>query len=93
MTFKLNVCSKSCQDKICEEYGTRNIQLQKEADQRYEQTINEAQRLLSNTDIDISPEAINAPQNEVQDFVPQWPGGLAFTRNRQTRRRHKCAIM
>ena len=91
MAFLLHACSKNCQDMVSKEYGDKNVRLQKEADEKYERSIKEAQRLVNNNSVDISPQTINAPEGQVQQFVPQWPRGAPYRRN--NRRRHKCAIM
>ena len=90
VVFLLHVCSKNCQDKVIEAYGKKNVQLQKELDEKYEREIKEAERLVRSNTVDISMETINAPAGTVQPFVPQWPRGTPYVRRRH---RKKCAIM
>ena len=92
VVFLLHACSKNCQDKVVKAYGERNIQLQKELDEKYEREIKEAERLVRNNAVDISPETINAPAIAVQPFVPQWPRGPPYVRHNR-RHRKKCTIM
>lgn len=95
VTFLLNACSQTCQDKIMEEYGEKNIKIQKELDEKYEREKKEAERFVTKNAVDISPEVINAPNHLVQQFVPLWPRGQPYNRNANNRRRRwqKCSLM
>jgi len=92
--FMMDVCGPNCQDAVKDYYGQMNIRLRKELDEKYEREIQEAIRIVKNNAVDISPETINAPAEEVQPFINYWPSTVTpRTRPNNRRRRHKCSIM
>ena len=98
VTFKLYTCSQECQTKVINEYGEKNIQIQKELDEKYEKEKREAERFVARNTVDISPETINVPANLVERFVPQGYRASELQarvnlRHNNRRQRRKCAIM
>lgn len=44
--FLFNACSETCQNELAENYGQKNVELQKKLDIEYEESIKEAQRAM-----------------------------------------------
>lgn len=92
--FILHACSELCQETIKVTLVKRNQELQRNLDEEYEKSIQHAQKLVNENEIDISPETINAPENQVFQFIP-YNGYRAsdYSQPRRARRRKKCIVM
>lgn len=93
--FILHACSELCQETIKVTLVKRNQELQRNLDEEYEKSIQHAQKLVNENEIDISPETINAPENQVFQFIP-YKGYRAsdYSQPRRARRRRKkCIVM
>ena len=90
--FTVHTCSMKCQDEAKTFYNKINDEMQKIEDQQYSDTIKRAQKMVDSDKVDISTNAINAPEGQVDRFNPLISNWRASD-HRQRHRRRKCVIM
>ena len=75
----------------------QNQELQRKLDEEYEKSIQDAQKLVDDNKVDISPDTINAPEGQVSHFTdPNYRASdiIHSLRTRQrARRRKRCIVM
>lgn len=95
--FILHACSELCQETIKVNLVKQNQELQRKLDEEYEKSIQDAQKLVDDNKVDISPDTINAPEGQVSHFTdPNYRASdiIHSLRTRQrARRRKKCIVM
>lgn len=97
--FILHACSELCQETIKVNLVKQNQELQRKLDEEYEKSIQDAQKLVDENKVDISPATINAPEGQVYHFTdPNYRASDLVhslrARQRAThRRRKKCIVM
>ena len=93
--FILHACSELCQETIKVNLVKRNQELQRNLDEEYEKSIQHAQKLVNENEIDISPETINAPENQVFHYTLPYNNYRAsdYSQSRRARRLKKCIVM
>ena len=90
--FLLHACSEQCQEAIKNKFIKRNKELQQKLDEDYEQSIRQAHKLVDENKVDISPDNINVPENQVNHFAPTY-NYRASNYSRRARRRRGCVVM
>ena len=81
--FGLCACSENCQNDLVSFYGDKNIELQKELDDKYQEMVKAAQEEVDNGLTEELPQ---------RTYSYQSPYNFTSTSNRR-RRRKKCSIM
>jgi len=90
--FVLHACSAQCQEVIKDKFIRRNKELQRKLDEDYEKSIRQAQKLVDENKVNISPDNLNVPENEVAHFAPTY-NYRASNISRRARRRRGCIVM
>ena len=84
--FKLTACSETCLEALMEKYGEMNIQLQKDLDKAYQESIEQAlKEAKENGGIDLGP----APAT----YTPPSPWDTMYSSRHLARRKKRCSIM
>ena len=90
--FKFYACSDGCKERLVSHYTDIQKQLKDEIDREYDENVQAALKAMKNGGtVDISPNTINAPADQVQHFTA--PSYRASSRYTHRSRRKKCTIM